>query len=63
LKVFQDIKDHFCQLHCHSEYSVRDALSKLDDLIERVKRTNNKYLSVTDHGNVASWAKLYKMCK
>ncbi len=63
MEVLQEIKDHFIQLHNHSQFSVRDALSKLEDLVDRVKLTNNKYLSITDHGNVAVWAKMYKMCK
>lgn len=57
------MRDGFIQVHCHSEFSLRDALSKLQELIDFAKDNNLKYLSITDHGVIAAWARLFKGCR
>ena len=59
----QDVKDGFVQIHCHSEFSVRDALSKLQDLIDFAKENKLKHLAITDHGVISSWARLWKYAR
>ncbi len=40
----------FVHLHVHSEYSLLDGASRLDDLIETAKKYHMKALAITDHG-------------
>jgi len=40
----------FTHLHVHSEYSLLDGLSKIDELIKRAKKDQMKSLALTDHG-------------
>lgn len=63
MEPIKEIKDNFVHLHCHSEYSVRDALSKLDDLVKFLKNNNYKYIALTDHGVITGWARLHKAAK
>ena len=44
------MKDKFVHLHVHSEYSLLDGLSKIDDLFEHVKKQGMSSVAVTDHG-------------
>lgn len=40
----------FCHLHVHSEYSLLDGLSKIDELISQAKKLKMDALALTDHG-------------
>ena len=40
----------FTHLHVHTEYSLLDGLSKIDELISRAKDLKMKSLAITDHG-------------
>ncbi|MBI2611170.1 DNA polymerase III subunit alpha [Candidatus Gottesmanbacteria bacterium] len=40
----------FVHLHCHSEYSLLDGLSKIPDLLVRTKELGMDSLALTDHG-------------
>ncbi|MDR3046967.1 MAG: PHP domain-containing protein, partial [Bacteroidales bacterium] len=42
----------FTHLHVHSEYSVLDGMSKIDQLIEKSIRCGMNSLALTDHGNM-----------
>jgi DNA polymerase-3 subunit alpha len=42
----------FVHLHCHSEYSLLDGASRIDDLIARALEFEQPALAVTDHGNM-----------
>ncbi|MEM5877250.1 MAG: DNA polymerase III subunit alpha [Candidatus Aenigmatarchaeota archaeon] len=42
----------FCHLHSHSYYSLLDGLPSVKDMVEHAKNLNQKYLAVTDHGNI-----------
>jgi len=63
MEINEEIKNNFVQLHNHTEFSVRDALTKVDELVEFAVSKNMKNLAVTDHGNIASWLRFYKACK
>ncbi|MBP9815980.1 DNA polymerase III subunit alpha [Candidatus Woesebacteria bacterium] len=40
----------FIHLHVHSEYSLLDGLSRIDELIEKAKEHNMDSVALTDHG-------------
>ncbi len=53
----------FVHLHNHSEYSLLDGLSKIDDMVSRAKNLGMASLAITDHGNMFGAIKFYKACK
>ncbi len=42
----------FVHLHCHSHYSLLDGLSKIPELVRRVKNLGMGAVALTDHGNL-----------
>ena len=44
--------EDFVHLHVHSEYSLLDGLSKIDDLIARTKEMGQPAVALTDHGSM-----------
>ncbi len=53
----------FTHLHTHSHYSLLDGLSKIDDLISRVKELGMDSVAITDHGNLYGAVEFYKKAK
>ncbi len=53
----------FVHLHNHSEYSLLDGLSKIPDMVARVKDLGMNAIAITDHGNMYGTIKFYKECK
>lgn len=53
----------FVHLHNHSEYSLLDGLSKIDDMVSQAVSLGMKALAITDHGNLYGAIKFYKACK
>ncbi|MBI2032842.1 MAG: PHP domain-containing protein, partial [Candidatus Levybacteria bacterium] len=53
----------FVHLHNHSEYSLLDGLSKIDEMVAQAKRLGMNALAITDHGNLYGAIKFYKACK
>jgi len=53
---------NFVHLHNHSEYSLLDGLSKIDEMIKRAKELNMKAIAITDHGNMYGAISFYKKC-
>jgi len=50
----------FVHLHTHSEYSVLDGASKIDDLIEKAIQYRMPALALTDHGNMFGALEFYE---
>ncbi|MFW6138414.1 MAG: DNA polymerase III subunit alpha [Spirochaetota bacterium] len=50
----------FVHLHTHSEYSVLDGASKIDDLIKKANQYRMPALAITDHGNMFGVLEFYK---
>ncbi len=44
--------DDFVHLHVHSQYSLLDGLSKIDDLVARTQALGQTAVALTDHGNM-----------
>ncbi len=59
------VPDHqpFVHLHVHSEYSLLDGLSRLDQLAKRAKALNQPALALTDHGVMFGVMPFYQACK
>ena len=55
------MRNNFIHLHLHSEYSISDSLIRINDLIEKVSETNSPSVSITDHNNIFSLVKFYKL--
>jgi DNA polymerase-3 subunit alpha len=46
-------KKTYTPLHCHSEYSLLDGLSKCSDISERIQEIGSSACAITDHGSVS----------
>ena len=53
----------FVHLHNHTEYSLLDGLSKIDEMVDRAKELGMKAIAMTDHGNLYGAIRFYKKCK
>lgn len=53
----------FVNLHLHTAFSLLDGMSKPEDVVKKVKSMNQKGFAVTEHGNVHSSVKAYKLAK
>ena len=53
----------FVHLHVHSEYSLLDGLSRLDQMAKRAKALNQPALALTDHGVMFGVMPFYEACK
>ncbi|MDP2860434.1 MAG: DNA polymerase III subunit alpha, partial [bacterium] len=53
----------FIHLHCHTEYSLLDGLSKIDELIAKTKEYGQKAIALTDHGVMYGAIKFYLKAK
>lgn len=52
----------FVHLHNHSEYSLLDGLSRVEDMVARAKDLGFKALAITDHGNMYGAIMYYQLC-
>ena len=51
----------FAHLHCHTEHSKLDGLSKIEDLILRAKELGQPAIAITDHGTSSGLYEAYKL--
>lgn len=56
-------KINFTHLHVHTEYSLLDGSSKIDELIGRVKALGMDAIAITDHGVMYGVIDFYKEAK
>lgn len=52
----------FIRHHIHSIMSTRDAMLKIEDIIQEAKNKDESFI-ICDHGSIASWISLYNLCK
>jgi len=50
-------------LHCHSDASLLDGLSKVKDIVKRASELGIETCSLTDHGSLGNIVSFYKECK
>src|SRR3990167_1706652 len=50
----------FVHLHCHSQYSLLDAASKVQQLVKRAVELQFPALAITDHGNLFGAISFYE---
>lgn len=57
--------DHknFVHLHCHSEYSLLDGLSRVDGLVSRAAELEQPAIALTDHGTMYGTMPFYRAAK
>lgn len=53
----------FAHLHVHTEYSLLDGATRMDELIDRVKSMGMDSLAITDHGVMYGVIPFYQKCK
>ncbi|MBN2538371.1 DNA polymerase III subunit alpha [candidate division WOR-3 bacterium] len=53
----------FVHLHNHSQYSLLDGASQIDELAARAAEFGMPALALTDHGNLFGAVKFYKACR
>ncbi|MFZ3054924.1 MAG: DNA polymerase III subunit alpha [Minisyncoccales bacterium] len=53
----------FTHLHLHSHYSLLDGLSKIDDIIDKVKELGMDSVALTDHGTMYGVIEFYQKAK
>ncbi|MDD4410016.1 MAG: DNA polymerase III subunit alpha, partial [Candidatus Pacebacteria bacterium] len=54
---------NFIHLHLHSHYSLLDGLSKIDDIVDRVKELGMDSVAITDHGVMYGAIEFYQKAK
>ena len=50
----------FVHLHLHSHFSLLDGLSKIDEIVSRVKELGMEAVALTDHGNLYGAIEFYQ---
>ncbi|MYB40087.1 DNA polymerase III subunit alpha [Candidatus Saccharibacteria bacterium] len=53
----------FVHLHLHSHYSLLDGLSKIPQMLDRVKELGMDAAALTDHGTMSGAIEFYQECK
>lgn len=56
-------KIEMAHLHMHSTYSELDAISKIPDIVKRLKQYGHTTAALTDHGTIAGVPEFYNECK
>ena len=63
IKEVFDISEKFVHLHVHTEYSLLDGASRIEDLIIQTKKLEMDSIAITDHGAMYGVIKFYKTAK
>ena len=57
------ISDYFVALHHHDEFSIKDGLGTVEQLVKLLKAQRRSFCCVTNHGGVGGWIKQYNACR
>lgn len=58
-----DVPDSFVHLHQHTEYSMLDGASRINDAVEAAAADGQPAMGITDHGNMYGVIPFYKACR
>ena len=64
LEVYMGVKlepSDFVHLHNHTHHSLLDGLTKIPDLVNKVKEMGMEAVAITDHGTMSGSIELYKV--
>ena len=50
-------------LHMHSSYSILDSISKIPDIVKRLREMGHRAAALSDHGTISGVPEFYKECK
>src|SRR4051812_10918225 len=53
----------YVHLHNHTQYSLLDGLTKIPQLMERVKKLGMESVAITDHGTMSGVIEFYRSAK
>ncbi len=53
----------FCHLHCHSEYSLLDGMSRIEEMVKRAKELDQPAIALTDHGVMFGAIEFYRAAR
>lgn len=53
----------FVNLHCHSEFSKLDGMSRVSEIVDYAKKMNGTHACITDHRTLSSCGFLHKECE
>lgn len=56
-------QNQFVHLHVHTEYSLLDGLSRIDELVKRAVDLNMPAIAITDHGTMFGVIDFFDACK
>ena len=56
-------EEKFVHLHVHTEYSLLDGASRIDNLVKKAKELNMPAIAITDHGSMYGVIDFYKSAK
>lgn len=62
-KVLIASPDGFVNLHHHDEFSVKDGLGTVGQLVTLLKSQKRSFCCVTNHGSVGGWIRQYNACR
>lgn len=57
------MENKFTHLHVHTEYSLLDGFSRIDNLLDRAKDMDMDSIAITDHGQMYGVIEFYKKAK
>src|SRR3989344_3690287 len=57
------MKNKFVHLHVHSEYSLLDGLSRVDNIFKHIKENGMDAVAISDHGVMYGVIEFYKKAK
>ena len=67
LAVFEDqryeVRHDTSSVHVHTEYSMLDGASRVEELVDAAVQDNQKALGITDHGNMFGVIEFYHTLK
>ena len=57
------MSENFTHLHVHTEYSLLDGFSRIDEILDKCKELGMDSLAITDHGKMYGILEFYKKAK